>query len=286
MRKGLPYLALAILVLVATLACVGSAVPTTSPGAVSTIVVQTMEAIARNATPTPAQPTIAPPTPQPAGASQPPTLPASAPTVAVPAATRISFLTDATAGVVSGPIGPGETQTYVLQAFQAQPMLVEVNSLNNDVTISMRTQGGTNMLSASAQQSTWVGTLPQTEDYYLTVHGGATTENFTLTVTIPSRIKFGQGATSAKVTGKTTGGYDVTYTVFAIKDQKMSVDLSNLSGEAALTIYGFTDGQPYVRSATGKTTFSFVLPATQDYIIQVVPQAGSVVSYLMTVKIQ
>ena len=142
------------------------------------------------------------------------------------------------------------------------------------------------MLGAVAHQSTWQGTLPQTEDYYVSVHGGASTENFTLTVTIPSRIKFAEGAVLAKVSGKTVGGYNVIYTVFAIKGQQMTVDLSNLSGDAALTIYGFTDGQPYVRSVTEQTHFSFELPATQDYIIEVVPRAGSVVSFLMAVKIE
>jgi hypothetical protein len=163
---------------------------------------------------------------------------------------------------------------------------VNVDSLNQDVTLSIKTQGGTTMLNAAAKQSTWQGSLPQTEDYYLTIHGGATTENFTLNVVIPARIKFPEGADTVKVTGKTVGGYNVLYTLFAIKDQKMSVDLSNLSGDAALTIYGFNDGQPYVRSVTEQTSFTFRLPSTQDYIVEVVPRAGSTVSYLMTIKIQ
>jgi hypothetical protein len=88
------------------------------------------------------------------------------------------------------------------------------------------------------------------------------------------------------VSGKTVSGYDLSYTVFAAKGQNMSVDLENLSSKASLSIYGFTDGQRYVRSETGQTRFHFVLPSTQDYIIVVVPLAGSVVSYTITVKIQ
>jgi hypothetical protein len=107
-----------------------------------------------------------------------------------------------------------------------------------------------------------------------------------LTVTIPSRIKFSEGASSAKISGKTAGGFNVLYTAFAIKGQKMSVELGNLSGEAALTIYGYTDGTPYVRYVSEQTSFAFTLPSTQDYIIEVVPKAGSVVSYLLVVKIQ
>jgi hypothetical protein len=165
-------------------------------------------------------------------------------------------------------------------------MFVYVGSLNNDVTLSIKRQDGTTILSAAAQQTSWQGSLPQTENYYLTIHGGASTENFSLTVTVPSRIQFAAGADSATVSGKTVSGYDLSYTVFAAKGQNMSVDLESLSSKASLSIYGFTDGQRYVRSETGQTSFHFVLPSTQDYIIVVVPLAGSVVSYTITVRIQ
>ena len=53
-----------------------------------------------------------------------------------------------------------------------------------------------------------------------------------------------------------------------------------------MTIYGFTDGQRYLRSEKGLTTYHFVLPSTQDYVIVVVPAAGRQVSYTMRVEIQ
>jgi hypothetical protein len=228
---------------------------------------------------------------QPTGTSTPvpPTLPASpsaTPAVSPPAATRITFLNGATVGVVSAPIQAGQSQNYVLQALRAQPMFVYVGSPNNDVTVSIKMQDGTTLLSAAAYQTSWQGSVPQTEDYYLTIHGGATTENFSLTVTVPSRIQFAAGAVSAIVSGKTVAGYDLSYAVFAAKGQSMSVDLENLSSKASLSIYGFTDGQRYLRSDTNHTSFQFILPSTQDYIIVVVPAAGNVVSYTMTVKIQ
>jgi hypothetical protein len=214
-----------------------------------------------------------------------PASPTVAPTESAPAATRITFLDGATVGVVSAPIHAGQSQSYVLHALQAQPMFAYVASFNGEVTLSIKRQDGTTILSAAAQQTSWQGTLPQTEDYYLTVHGGASTENFSLTVTVPSRIQFAEGATSAIVSGETVAGYGVSYTVFAAKGQNMTVHLENVSGKASLSIYGFTDGQYYVRSGTGQRSFHFVLPSTQDYIIVVVPAAGSVVSYTMTVKI-
>ena len=286
MRECTPIWIASSFILIATAACAGSAVPSTSPDAVSTIVAATMRAITPAATETAVPPTPSLPTVGPSISPVPPTRQSAGPNVVVPGATRIDFLTGATTGIVSAPIQAGGTQNYVLQALQGQPMLVNVDSLNQDVTLSIKTQGGTSMLNASAHQSTWQGTLPQTEDYYLTVHGGGSSENFTLSVTIPSRIKFAEGAISAKASGKSVAGYNVAYTVFAAKGQKMTVILENLSGDAALTIYGFTDGQPYVNTMSAQTSFTFKLPATQDYIIEVVPKAGSVVNFLMDVQIQ
>ena len=164
----------------------------------------------------------------------PPTLPASSsptPGVLPPAATRITFLTGATVGVVSAPIQAGQSQNYVLQALRAQPMFVYVGSPNNDVTVSIKMQDGTTLLSAAAYQTSWQGSVPQTADYYLTIHGGAITENFSLTVTVPSRIQFAAGAVSAMVSGKTVAGYDLSYTVLASKGQEMRVDLQKPLGQ-------------------------------------------------------
>ncbi len=274
------------MVLLLTLACASTAIPTSSPDTISTIVAATMAAV----TPATAQPspTIAAPTLlQPTSNAIPPTaLPLINLTAALPDATRITFLPGATTGIMTGSAGPGQSINYVLQASQGQILMVNVDSTNHDVTVSIKTQGGTSMLSPATQQSTWQQALPQTEDYYLTLHGGTSQENYTLTVTIPSRLKFAPGEDKLKVSGKTAGGYAVSYAIFAIKGQKMIVDLSPISGDAALTIYGYVDGTPYVRYVSEQTSFRFKLPSTQDYIIQVVPRAGSEVPYVLVVQVQ
>jgi len=277
-------------VLMVILACTGASVPTSSPDTISTIVAATMAAAPTitavpSASPTVVLPTLLVPTLPPTEVSGPPTLPAVIVAPTLPAATRITFLPDATQGVVTGTISPGQTINYVLQASQGQIMMVNVDSTNHDVTVSIKTQGGTSMLGASAHQSTWQQTLPQTEDYYLTLHGGASAESYILSVVIPYRIKFQAGADTVKLNGSTAGGFIVSYAAFAAKGQKMSVELGDLSGEAALTIYGYTDGTPYVRYVSEHTSFTFSLPSTQDYIIEVVPKAGSTVKYLLNVKI-
>ncbi len=269
-----------VAVLALTVACIASSTPTSSPDAVGTIVAATMQAITQMATATSAPVLV------PTVTSAPATVPPLVPTLVQPSATRINFLTGATMGLVSAPIQAGQIQYYVVKASQGQPLIVMVNSLNNDVYLSVRTQGGTTMLNQSSRLSSWEAMLPQTEDYYIGVYGGSTSENFTLTLEIPSRIVFKEGSISASVTGKTVAGYIVDYIALATKGQQMTVHLNVPANSAALTIYGYTDGQPYVRSVTGQTSFTMKLPTTQDYIIQVVPIAGQVVNYELDLNIQ
>jgi hypothetical protein len=68
--------------------------------------------------------------------------------------------------------------------------------------------------------------------------------------------------------------------------QTLEVMINTSPNDAALTIWGFTDGQPYARAQNGVTTFSMELPSMQDYIIDVVPQGGRVLDYTLTVNVK
>ncbi len=209
-----------------------------------------------------------------------------APTATAVPATRITFVSGATVGVVSAPIGAAQTQSYVLDVFQTQPMIVSLHSANNDVSVSIRYEDGTTLLAASAKQSSWRGSLPKSGDYYLTVRGGASPENFTLVVTVPLPLRFAQGTDSLTVQGSTVAGYDVSYSVYALKGQAMDVNIESISSKGSLAIYGFQDGQQYLRSDEGQKSFHFVLPSTQDYIISVVPFQGLVLDYIMGITVK
>jgi hypothetical protein len=199
---------------------------------------------------------------------------------------RINFTAGATVGFEQGTVQPGQSQTFVLKALKSQPMIVSVDSVYQDVTMAISAQNGDTLLSASNKWNSWRSILPATQDYYIKVIAGSSAEKFTLTVTIPSRISFASGATSAKVSGTTAGASTVSYVLFASGGQTMDITLNPSPNKATLGVYGFSDGQPYLRSASGSTTFHMKLPSTQDYVVEVVPQTGQVVDFNMTVKIK
>ncbi len=267
-----------IFVLAVIAGCTGGAAPTESADAVNTMVAATFQAMTLQA-PLP----TAPATPVPPTA----TLPAPVPTVppAAAAAVRLNFATGSTFLVAQGTLQPGQSRDYVLAAMQGQPMMAMVDSVNHDVTFGIGGQDGTLLLAGAQAFNSWQGLLPSTQDYYITIHAGASAENYTLSVTIAARIQFAAGGTSATKTGSTVGGYNVTYVLRASAGQTMNLNLTVPAGTAALSVWGFTDGQPYLRAELGQTAFSMVLPSTQDYIVAVSPQGGTVVNYSMTVEV-
>ena len=223
-------------------------------------------------------------TPTPLLATETPGAPSA---TSAPAALRINFPTGATSDVEEGTLQPGQTQNFLLAAGQSQPMMVSLDSPNHDMTLAIAGQtSGNVLLGASQKWNSWEGILPASQDYLVTVYGGATTQAFTLTVTIPARITFAQGTTSKTLNGSTPGGLIIDYVIYALSGQEMSLDLNVPSGTAALSVYGFEDGQPLLRSIMDATSWSDTLLVTEDYIIQVVPYAGQVIHYTLSVEVK
>ena len=79
----------------------------------------------------------------------------------------------------------GQTLYYVLAANATQTMSVKIQSPNGDVYLGVFGADGQVFLNTSAQQTTWSGTLPTTQDYYLSVTAGDGKESYTLSVDIP-----------------------------------------------------------------------------------------------------
>jgi hypothetical protein len=235
----------------------------------------------------PATETSIPPTLTPIPTSLQPTASSQPTLTTVPGATYLNFASGATSGFVTGLIQPGQVIGYLVGAGKGQPMLISTDSLNNDVTFSVvGLSDGKVLLSASDKLSSWETMLTVSQLYLVQVIAGATSENYTLNVSSPARVTFAPSATFATLTGTTPGGLTVAYAVYALKDQQMNLNLTVPGGNAVLSVYGYEDGNPYLRYVVEQTTFSLKLPASQDYIIQVVPRAGEVASYTLTITIK
>ncbi len=257
-------------------ACIPAAIPDTSPASVATIVAGTFAAAATASPMTAATlnstraPTPRPPTP----------VPSPAP------ATRVNFAPDGTTATITVRVQPNQLQSFVLHADLGQPLLVQLDSGVGDLALSIRSQGGTMLLSADEKQVTWRGSLPQTENYYIDIHGGSTAEDMQLTVQLARKIIFKEGAAAARVLDKTAGGSVMVYSVLGVKGDTMDVGLSGVGTDASLAVSGYVDGETYLTAEKDKTSFSMELPSTQDYIIEVVPKDSKVLNFALGVQME
>jgi hypothetical protein len=189
-----------------------------------------------------------------------------------------------TAGVVQGTVQPGQIVTYALEAGQSQPMILIINSPNNDVTLGVSEPNGNMLLNPANKWTHWQGLLSKTEQYIIQVIGGATAENYTLTAKVAQLVNFASNATSITLNGKTVNGYVFSYSLSCSANQTMTATLNVPSSTAYIDIIGLASGV-LLSSAAKVNTWTGVLPQTQYYVIEVVPNNGQAVNYSLTVTV-
>lgn len=182
---------------------------------------------------------------------------------------RLSFATGATQGVVADRVDEADqTVTYTARAVQGQVMILELS--NGQAVLEVLGADGTILLSGNAHYTSFRSVLPKTQDYYISVIGGSNVQDFTLSVIFAVPVAFGSGQDSVSYEGRTVGGYPVTYALYVRENDDLHVRVDTDPDDAALTIWGFDDGNPYARAQNGVTDFSLDVPESQYYIIEVV----------------
>ena len=106
------------------------------------------------------------------------------PTPVTPAI-RIQFAAGGTSATVTGNLAAGQMQNYVLKALASQEMNVKVSTPNGDVYLGIVGADGIALLNNTALDTTFSGTLPTTQDYYLSLTTSGAATDFTLSVAIP-----------------------------------------------------------------------------------------------------
>jgi hypothetical protein len=226
-------------------------------------------------------PTPQPPQDTPTPLPPTPTLEPTA--TATQKAVNLVFSTGATAGVATGTLQPGQTQSYTLNASQNQPMILILTSSRGDVYLGVTQPDGTLLLDPAKKWTNFQWLLPKTGTYTIQVYGGASAEDYTLTVKVAQVVTFASGSNSATLTGSTVNGFVVSYALYCTSGQTMSASLNLPSSSAYLDVFGLATG-PLLSSGAKANNWSGVLPSSQDYIVEVIPAAGQVTSYSLAVS--
>ena len=213
---------------------------------------------------------------------------------------RVTFAPGATSAMHRGGLLPGGEKQYILGAAAGQVMTVRTTALQAPVNFTITTPGGATFPGEAFGSEVYIFerslTLPESGDYLVTVSspagaepaiyevlfeitGGAATPTPT-----PERVAFAPGATSATLSGEVSWPERKEYVLRALAGQTMSVEIVSPDGLANFAIVG-EDGTPYKRLVNEDRSFSFVLPATQDYFITVARPEGSS-TYTLTITIE
>ncbi|MCL4489827.1 MAG: hypothetical protein M1570_17120 [Chloroflexi bacterium] len=208
---------------------------------------------------------------------------------------RISFAAGATSATVQGITATPGQDRFVLGALAGQTMSVSIASTEGPAILIIYGADGNVLISDHAGASTWSGTLPVTQDYLIDTRSvGDAKVHFTLQVTIPpiapqptpKRISFPPGGTTATVQSTLpVNGVD-RWVLRALAGQTMTVNTSTTQGQVILIIWGVQDGDVLISDHAGATSFTGVLPSTEDYYVDVrsVGSAAAVYSMQVTIK--
>jgi hypothetical protein len=108
------------------------------------------------------------------------------PISSMPEMRRIEFAPGADSAAVQGLVAANSTNTWVLNAQAGQTMSVQIVYSTQPVVLSVTAADGTVLLSEQIGATSYVGVLPKSQDYIVTVKGNPSIPaSYTLTVTIP-----------------------------------------------------------------------------------------------------
>ena len=219
-------------------------------------------------TATPAPPTPVPPTATPIL----PTVVPSTPTAMSPAI-RIQFATGGTSAVVNGSLQPGQTLNYVLKVLATQVMNVKVSSANGDIYLGVFGADGAVLLDSNAQDTTFSGSLPSTQDYYLSLTAAGAAESYTMSVEIPA-LPAGQAPNPTAASGtfdplKTYGQPTFDDPMTGVNINDWVVPATGLLPDTKFIKLAETDSKFYVTGKqAGFSTWYFTWHDLEDFYLQ------------------
>jgi hypothetical protein len=205
---------------------------------------------------------------------------------------RVRFARGTTSGIVNDSLLSGETRGYVIGAEQGQVMMVHAitwpvrqgSAPPDSATVRVYAVADGGELSApSGQGALWSGRVPATGDYVVRIGASGSTA-YTLAVQIPRPLSVGGPDPTAAIRGTAPSRAPVDYIVAGRAGQTLAASVRH-DDPATLHVYGLDDGEQLASLSERRRLWAGTLPASQDYIISVVP-AEEGARYELTVTLR
>ncbi len=207
-------------------------------------------------------------------------------------ATRIQ-VTDTTMVVSPGDLDSNAEKLWVFGALAGQAVVVNLaTDPANGAMFSVFGADGTILLAETPGISLWKGTTPYSQDYYIRMRSTSTQNiNFTLSLTLPpltpptgTRIHFLPNTIGWKTNAILPPNTKKRYIFAAFGGQQMNVNLSTNPANSAFLYIWSADGTVYTLTAPTQA-WSGILPANQDYYVEVRSASAQNVTYHLDVEI-
>ncbi|HUF36322.1 MAG TPA: hypothetical protein VMN37_10255, partial [Gemmatimonadales bacterium] len=144
---------------------------------------------------------------------------------------------------------------------------------------------GTELAAPGGPGPLWTGRLPVSGDYVVRVRAAGGPTPYTLAVQIPRRVVVDRENPTASFSGVAPSRAPVDYLVKGERGQSLEVALEPQTEGPHLHVYGLDDGVQLAPLAERRRHYGGRLPASQDYVVSVVPAAeGSRYELLITVR--
>jgi hypothetical protein len=191
---------------------------------------------------------------------------------------RVRFARGTTSALVNDSLGAGETRGYLLGAEQGQVMMVHA------ITWPVRQSGspppsatvrvysvadGRELTTPSGPGPLWSGRLPSSGDYVVRVSATGPAA-YTLATQIPRRLTPSAGDPTAAISGTAPSRAPVDYIIGGRSGQTLAASVRE-SDPVTLHVYGLDNGEQLAALPERRRLWAGRLPATQDYVVSVVP---------------
>jgi hypothetical protein len=204
---------------------------------------------------------------------------------------RVRFARGTTSGLVNDSLRAGEARGYLIGAEQGQVMMVHAitwpvrqgESLPAATVRVYSVVEGSELTAPAGAGPLWSGRLPSSGDYTVRVSATGPTA-YTLAVQIPRRLSPTAGDPTAAIAGTAPSRAPVDYIIAGASGQTLAASVRE-SDPATLHLYGLDDGEQLAPLPERRRLWAGRLPATQDYVVSVVP-ADEGASYELTVTLR
>ena len=161
--------------------------------------------------------------------------------------------------------------SYNFYAFANQNFLVLLSSDSGTSVLSVSDVYGNVFLDSTQRMNSYSMYLPRTATYYVNIHSQGYAENFTIQIFIPARVTIPAGSTATSMSGTLAPYSVVSYTAYMFAGQTARIDdYSGPQPNSFLRISGLQTGLVYMDYTAYSPSWYAVVPATQDYLIEVI----------------